>query len=91
MKKLILTAMITLTLGLCANAEPFEGGGLFERGMVSDEMYYGSGYRSYDDPLMPVLPPHGESTNQDAPLGSGILLLAGLGAAYALRKRQTKE
>lgn len=90
MKKLLLTAMITLMLGLCANAYPSQGGGLFQRGMVSDEEYYGSGHRT-NDPLFPALPAHGQNTNQDAPIGSGIILLAGLGAAYAIRKRQTKE
>lgn len=33
------------------------------------------------------LPPHGSSTNAAAPLGSGLLVLAGLGVAYAMRKK----
>ena len=36
----------------------------------------------------PGLPNHGEDGNQDAPLGSGALLLIGFGAAYALKKRK---
>ena len=89
MKKLVLTAMITLMLGLCANAYPSQGGGLFQRGMVSDEEYYGSGHRT-NDPLFPALPAHGQNTNQDAPLGGGALLLIGFGAAYTLKKRSKK-
>lgn len=89
MKKLVLTAMITLMVGLCANAYPSKGGGLFQRGMVSDEEYYGSGHRT-DDPLFPALPAHGQNNNQDAPLGGGALLLIGFGAAYALKKRSKK-
>lgn len=37
---------------------------------------------------LPGLPNHGESDNQDAPLGGGALLLIGFGAAYALKKRR---
>ena len=33
------------------------------------------------------LPGHGLDTNQAAPLGSGLLVLAGLGVAYAMRKK----
>ena len=34
---------------------------------------------------------HGGNTDVDAPLGSGIAVLAGLGAAYAMAKRRKKE
>ena len=41
----------------------------------------------------PMLPGHGETGNQDAdgPLGSGIAVLMGLGAAYALSKKRKDE
>lgn len=72
------------------------GGGLFQRGVVSDEEYYGaSGYFNYtfldrdpENSLLPILPGHGFDENQNAPLGSGVLLLIGFGAAYALRKKK---
>ena len=38
----------------------------------------------------PGLPGHGQNTNQNAPLGSGALLLIGFGAAYAMKKRSKK-
>ena len=38
----------------------------------------------------PGLPGHNQNTNQNAPLGSGALLLIGFGAAYALKKRNQK-
>ncbi len=37
------------------------------------------------DPLPPP-PDHGGSGDQPAPIGSGLLILAGLGAAYGAKK-----
>ena len=91
MKKTFLT--IAIILGITLGAFAQYGGGLFQRGAVSDEEYYGSGYFSYNyidrntDPLIPLLPFHGETDNMDAPLGGGALLLIGFGAAYALKKK----
>ena len=86
MKKLILTIAVILGISLSVNAQYFGGGGLFERGLVSDEEFYGAG--GLRDGGLPNLPVHGQTDNQDAPLGGGILLLAGLGAAYALSRRE---
>jgi hypothetical protein len=36
----------------------------------------------------PALPGHGSEGNQPAPLGSGIAVLIGLGAAYAVAKKR---
>jgi hypothetical protein len=36
----------------------------------------------------PAIPGHGEDGNQPAPLGSGIAVLIGLGAAYAVAKKR---
>ena len=95
MKKLTLTIAIVLgmTLGLSAQQQ---GGGLFERGYVSDEVYYNSGsyYGDYFDNLrggLINLPDHGLEENQDAPLGSGIAVLLGLGAAYAVAKKRKED
>ncbi len=94
MKKLVLTIAVVLgmTLGASAqyfannDAQPNQGGGLFGRGMVSDEMFYGA---SGTNGNLPLLPLHGQEGNQDAtPLGSGALLLIGFGAAYAASKRR---
>ena len=97
MKKQFLTIAIVLGLGISAMAQQ-NSGGLFQRGFVSDEVYYGaeSGYysnlRGGSGLLTPSLPNHGESNNQDgAPLGSGIAVLLGLGAAYAVAKKRREE
>ena len=85
MKKLILTIAVILGISLSVNAQYFGGGGLFEGGMVSDEEFYGAG--GLRDGGLPSLPNHGLTENQDAPLTGGLLILAGLGAAYALKKK----
>lgn len=72
MKKVVLTIAIVLGLGMASFAQ----NGLFGKG----------GEESTKDITLPSLPNHGVSTNQDAPLGGGALLLLGLGAAYALKK-----
>ena len=94
MKKLTLTIAIVLGLSMTTFAEGNPGGGLFQRGVV-DEEYYGMGY--YSNGLRtgtpPMLPYHGEITNQDAtgPVGSGIAVLLGLGAAYLVGKRRKED
>ena len=101
MKKLALTIAIVLgmTLGVSAQMSQQTVGGLFERGYVSDEVYYGAGSSNYNDLfgnlrgglLDPGLPFHGETENQDAPLGSGIAVLLGLGGAYLVAKRRKED
>ena len=90
MKKLALTIAIFLGMSLSTFAQ----GGLFQYGEVSDQSSVPSWY-SLDQAErtrqnMPMLPDHGQGTNQNAPLGSGALLLIGFGAAYALKKRNAK-
>ena len=94
MKKLTLTIAIVLGLSLSTFANP-NGGGLFQRGVV-DEEYYGMGY--YNNGMRttgaPMLPNHGLPGNQDAdetPVGSGIAVLLGLGAAYLVGKKRKEE
>ena len=83
MKKPNLTIAIILGLALTSFADPTTGG-LFQKGSTPD---YERGNRTATD--MPMLPIHGESTNQDAtPLGSGIAVLLGLGAAYLVGKKR---
>jgi len=46
--------------------------------------------REGDDIITPAMPGHGFDTDQSAPLGSGLLILLGLGAGYlALKKRSS--
>ena len=89
MKKIALTLAIVLGMTFAASAQYFgdngqpKGGGLFGRGETRDGGNDGG-------VSTPLLPGHGLNTNQDAPLGSGAILLIGFGAAYALSKRSKK-
>ena len=95
MKKLTIT--IALILGLTMTT--FADGGLFNRGYNAENG--ASGYNYYfgakaegdnaGSPAMPLLPQHGQETNQPAPLGSGIAVLMGLGAAYLVGKKRREE
>jgi len=81
MKKLILTTAIVLTMGLGAFAQ----GGLLGKGATSDDYLPGDGNRL----TTPSLPSGwGSSEDQDGPLGSGIAVLLGLGAAYMVAKKR---
>ena len=86
MKKLALTIAIVLGLGLTTFADP-NGGGLFQRG-AENEPFQGANWRETGTP---VLPAHGQPNNQNAPLGSGIVLLTALGAAYLVGKRREED
>ena len=83
-----MTIAIVLGLSLTTFADPAEGG-LFQRGAASEpaatELY---GVREMGNPR---LPNHGLSDNQDAPLGSGVAVLLGLGAAYLVGKKRREE
>ena len=83
MKKLALTLAIVLGLGLTSFADP-NGGGVFGRGETTDR----EGGTEF---FSPMLPAHGQSTNQPAPLGSGIVVLTALGAAYLVGKKRHNE
>ena len=93
MKKTILT--IALILGMTMTT--FADGGLFNRGnnakygQNSGFIYFNANDGLRDDPATPLLPPHGSDDNADAPLGSGIALLMGLGAAYMVAKKRREE
>ncbi len=91
MKKTILT--IVLLLGLTMTT--FADGGLFKRGYNAQNGSSGYNYfgaKTEGDNAggmaMPMLPNHGESGNQPAPVGSGIAVLALLGGAYLVGKRR---
>ena len=85
MKKTFLTIAVILGLGLTSFADP-NGGGLFQRGADPE-----TNTREGGSILTPGLPGHGQTGNQDAPLGTGIAVLTALGAAYLVGKRRREE
>ena len=84
MKKLALTIAIVLTMGLSAFAQD---GGLLNRGVSFDKQTRETGALEKG----PSLPGHGESTDQPTPLGSGVAVMLGLGAAYLIGKKRKEE
>ena len=91
MKKLTLIIAIVLGMTMTSFAD-----GLFQRGYNAKYGYSGYTYFGVrddnDEPLdAPILPAHGLYENQAAPLGSGIAVLMGLGAAYLVGKKRREE
>lgn len=90
MKKLLITIILVFGLSIGAFAEYYNDGGLFQRGMVSDEWFYGAGYFRDGNLYTPLLPYHELETNQPAdevPLTGGMAILLGLSVIYAIKKR----
>ena len=85
MKKIALTIAIVLGLGLTTFADPSDGG-LFQRGTSEEQTRQTTGVFS-----SPVLPAHGQTGNQNAPLGTGIAVLTALGAAYLVGKKRKED
>ena len=84
MKKLALTIAIVLTMGLSSFAQD---GGLLNRGVN-----FGKQENGMVKGFGPGLPGHGESTDQPAtPLGSGVAVMLGLGAAYLIGKKRNED
>ena len=80
MKKLVIA--LALILGLSFGTQSYgQNGGLFSKG--SDATL-----TENNDNRYPGLPGHNRNGNQPAPVGSGLLLLMGMGAAYAASKRR---
>lgn len=84
MKKVALTVAIVLGLSMTTFAGQNDGG-LFKRGATSEEA------NNNRDGAMPGLPGHGSGNNENAPLGTGIAVLAGLGAAYLIGKKRNQD
>lgn len=82
MKKIAMTLVILLGLTVGAFAQE---GGLFGMGSSRGENY------SKTEPMINLPGSHGSNDDQGAPLGSGIVVLAGLGAAYLASKKNNKE
>jgi len=90
MKKLIMTTAIVLGLSMTTFAQ----GSMFHRENSRDNgnaVYESKGNLFRTDPLTPGLPIHGQTSNQDAPIGGGIALLTALGAAYLVGKKRREE
>ena len=84
MKKTITTLSLLLALTLCATAQ--NGGGLFLRGFTPDE----TTNTREGEGLISLPGSHGSDNDVDAPLGGGIAVLLGFGAAYAMKRRNKK-
>ena len=61
--------------------------------LLGKENSYDESFRDGDDTTTPFILPssHGDDGDSDAPLGTGIAVLAGLGAAYLGGKRRREE
>ena len=87
MKKFIIAISIIAALGLNVNAQEYYQYSGSDGFFSSNSMV--PGYREDTGTGLPLLPMRGQGVDQNAvPLGSGLLILAGLGAAYALKKRR---
>ena len=83
MKRILLTLSIVATLGLGANAQNrtnTQTDGFFSYSDASNQERNGV-------IVTPGAPAQGINADQSAPVGSGLLLLAGMGVAYALRRK----
>lgn len=87
MKKLALTIAVVLGLSLTTFANTNDGG-LFQRG--ASEPTYGL-YGDRTGGMLPGFPDHNAEGNQPAPLGSGVAVLLGLGAAYFVAKKRKED
>ena len=88
MKKLIMTIAIVLAIGMTSFAQEemmYEERGLFGKGFEL--------FRNSEDEVPMIDFAHGETEDQDAngPLGSGIVVLMSLGAAYLVGKKRKEE
>ena len=98
MKKLVLTTALILALGLTTFAQ--SGGGALRRSKEYREYLnagkmnnQAGGLRTNNNtPLLPnSFGNPGDFDGTDAPLGSGIAVLIGLGAAYAIGKKRKED
>ncbi|MBP5643874.1 MAG: hypothetical protein J6X10_06580 [Bacteroidales bacterium] len=78
MKKLLFAIALIITMSLGANAQK---DGFFGSNADNEDVY-----RNLEDGI--ALPNvHGSSSDFDAPMGSGLLIMTALGAGYALRRK----
>ena len=97
MKKILLTLVMIVAIGFGASAQndSYSYGYYQDNNTQYSDGFFSSGnesrfqYRNSDN--MPIVPNTGWYCDQSAPLGSGLLLLAGFGAAYAVRRRKKSD
>ena len=90
MKKYIVLAIFSIVLSLGLNAQVGNYSQSTSDGFFKQN--YEAEYRAYDEwGAMPRMLGHGIETNQNAPVGSGLLLLAGLGLGYASLRKLKNE
>lgn len=82
MRKIALTIALSLGLIYAASAQVF---------MIDDDA--NNGRAGAGDEISVIVPIHGVEYDQTnyTPLGGGTLLLAGLGAAYLMRKKKQQN
>lgn len=99
MKKLFLTAAITLMMGTAVFAQHLDGGALRRS---KEYECYRKNNNMRNESIGMYLPGHAQDGNwnsensdipnpSEVPLGGGALLLIGFGAAYAMTKRKKKD
>ena len=82
MKKILFAIAIIMTMGFAANAQSDT---FFKWTDGDNEIYRGDA----DNYIFTLPNAHGNETDEQAPLGSGILVLTALGAGYvAVRKKR---
>ena len=92
MKKYIVLAALSMVLTLGLNAQvgsySFSSSDGFFNSHATEDIESRK-YEEWGD--MPRIFGHGLDTNQNAPLGSGLLLLAGMGLAYGVKRKLKDE
>ncbi len=93
MKKYIITLAIALGFGMNVNAQIGEYNRQY--GQDHTDGFFSGSYDEFREDtwsnefgVMPTIIGHGYQYDQTAPLGSGLLLLAGMGLAYGIRRRK---
>lgn len=90
MKRIAITLIIILEMGLCVSAQ--ESGGTLRRSKEYQATYRNDGINRGGSEGILALPQFGQSGDHDAaPLGNGVALLLGLGAAYLIGSRRMEE
>ncbi len=89
MKKKLLTIAIVLGMSIGAFAQE---GGLFGYGFIgANNNWDDFGWNRTTGTLITLPGQHNQLGDAQAPLGSGIAVLAGLGAAYLLGKKRKEK
>ena len=87
MKKILFAIAIVLTISLTANAQG-KRDGFFSSGW-DDDSYNNRDINGTAAFVLPQLD-LGATDNENAPLGSGLLVLTALGAGYAVARKRKK-